>query len=186
MTGKRWFWLAVALQVLLLLGLIGRHSYTLATGTPVLLKTEPVDPWDPFRGEYVILNYTISRIEDDSVPMQGAPYQRGQQVWVTLHPADPFWVAKAVSNRRPSDLAGGEVALKGTVQWHDPGWTGGPEATKASVVIRYGIEQFFVPEGEGKGLEGRQREMHVEAVVDSFGRAALKRVFLEGKEIRWQ
>lgn len=186
MTAKRWFWLAVALQLLLLFGLIGRHSYTLATGTPVVLKTEPVDPWDPFRGEYVRLSYTISQFEEGELPMQGAPYRSGQAIWVTLQPGNPYWTAVAVSDRRPSGLTAGQVALRGNVQWYDPGWAEGPQPIKARVFIRYGIEQFYVPEGEGPGLEQRQRDMHVEALVDGFGRAALKRVFLEGKEIRWQ
>ncbi|MDF2626534.1 MAG: hypothetical protein K0R39_365 [Symbiobacteriaceae bacterium] len=183
MTGKRWvFVAAVALQVLLLLGMAGRHSYTLQTGRPIRLETAPVDPWDPFRGEYVSLNYKISQLEAGRVTMAGAPYQRGQKVWVTLRSADPYWIAVAVSSRRPQ-ASGNEVAVQGTVQWYYP--DAGP-AGRPQVFIRYGIEQFYVPEGEGPELEDRRHQVDVDAVVDRFGRAAVKRVWVDGKEVQWR
>lgn len=184
MRTKRWlFAAAVVLQVLLLLGMAARHTYTLQTGRPIRLETVPVDPWEMFRGEYVQLRYKISELNSGQVPMAGAPYKRGQQVWVTLRPADPYWVAVAVSDQRPS-VGGGEVALQGRVQW----WMdeAGPATNWPQVSIRYGIEQFFVPEGQGPGLEERRLQISVEAMVDRFGRAALHRVFVDGKEIEWK
>lgn len=207
---RRWFWLAVALQVLLLLGMIGRHAYTLQTGTPVRLKTAPVDPWDFLRGEYVRLNYEISGLRPEKIPMQGLPYQRNQLVWVTLKQADPYWVAVAVSSRRPQ-AGSGEVVVQARVEWyHDepspapprdpvpptdappqpPSETRPPTQPEPDswprLRLRYGIEQFYVPQGQGIELERRQAEMVVEGMVDRFGRIALKRVYLDGKEIVWQ
>lgn len=182
-TTKRWlFAAAVLVQVVLLLGMAGRHMFTLQTGRPIRLETEPLDPWELFRGQYVSLRYTISELEEGEVPMSGAPYQRGEKVWVTLRQGAPFWTAVAVSDRRPV-ADGNEVALQGTVQW----WMDGFDPSgKARVFIRYGVEQFFVPEGEGPGLEDRRHRVDVEAVVDRFGRAAMKRIFLDGKEVRWR
>jgi uncharacterized membrane-anchored protein len=183
MTGKRWLFVAaVALQVLLLLGLAGRHSYTLQTGRPIRLETAPVDPWEIFRGQYVSLNYKISQLEEGRITMAGAPYKRGQRVWVTLRSADPYWIAVAVSDRRPL-ASGNEVAVLGTVQWYmdDAGPSG-----KAQVHIRYGIEQFYVPEGEGPKLEDRRHQVDVDAVVDRFGRAAVKRIRVDGDEVQWK
>jgi uncharacterized membrane-anchored protein len=190
---KRFFWLAVVLQILLLLGMVGRHGYTLMTGTPIKLQTLPVDPWDPFRGQYVQLNYAISNLEEGKVSFAGAPYRQGQAVWVTVAKGDPFWTAVAVSAGKPAPAAD-TVALRGTVQWTDDGPDRGPDPSPApgpankpvTVFIHYGIEQFYVPEGQGKELEGRPRDLTVEALVDPFGRAALNRVFLEGKEIQWR
>jgi len=186
-----WFWVAVLAQVLALFGLIGVHSYTLTSGRSVLLKTEPLDPWDPFRGQYVTLNYTISSLREGTIAMSGAPYRRGQQIWVTLREGDPYWSAVGVSAVRPA-VAGGEVALRGTVEWTGPDWRIEPPAQPGGaqppsvVQIRYGIEQFYVPEGEGPGLEDRQIQLSVEAKVDRFGRAALYKVFRDGKEINWK
>lgn len=45
----------------LLIGSIAAQSiYALATGTTVVLKTMPVDPYDLLRGYYQILSYDIS------------------------------------------------------------------------------------------------------------------------------
>ena len=187
MTAKRIFWLAVALQVLILLGIVGRHQYTLATGTPILLKTAPVDPWDPFRGDYVRLNYEISSLTKDKVAMTGSPYRRGQSVWVTVAKGQEFWSAVAVSDKRPA-VQNGQVALRAIVEFDNSAWDPAPgePRTMPQLFVRYGIEQFYVPEGEGKDLETRQRDMTVQALVDRFGRAALHKVFVEGKEIQWR
>ncbi len=169
------FWLAVVLQVLILLGMVGRYAYTISTGRPIMLKTAPIDPWDIIRGEYVRLNYAISGLNFDKVPMEGVPYKHGQLIWVTLREGKPFWTAVAVSDKRPV-TGPDDLAVQAIVEWYGP----------STLRLRYGIEQFYVPAGEGRDLERRRAELTVEAVVDRFGRAALHRVFLDGKEIRWQ
>lgn len=183
MVSKRWFWLAVAVQVLLLLGLVGRHAYTVTTGTPIVLQTEPVDPWDPFRGEYVRLNYTISRADITGPASNGGPFKAGQQVWVVLRPEDGLWQFVSVHATRPT-VPSGQVALKATVV-NDPWYING---VAAPARLEYGIEQFYVPEGEGRKLEqaGGKRKLTVEVLVDSFGRAALHKVFVDGQEVRWR
>lgn len=180
MPSRRWFWAAVALQLLVLVGMVGRHSFTLATGHSILLTTAPVDPWDLFRGQYVRLSYEISRLDQATLPMAGAPYRDGQEVWVVLQRGEPYWTAVAVSDRRPQVEVGfGQVAIQGRVDWS---WADG------SVTVHYGIEQFYVPEGEGPKLEEgqRNRQVAVEAKVDAFGRTALNRVLVDGEELRWR
>jgi uncharacterized membrane-anchored protein len=183
MRRKGWFWAAVALQVLVLLGMVGVHGYTLATGHPVLLKSVPIDPWDPLRGQYVTLGYDISRLQPAKIPMAGSPYERGQEIWVVLQPGNPYWTAVSVSNQRPAVTAE-QVAMKGRVDWWNPGY----ESQPAEALIRYGIEQFYVPEGQGTSLEQGQRagELSVEVLVDPTGRAAMHRVFLNGQEVHWR
>src|SRR4029077_13511649 len=59
-------WIAaivVALLQTIVLGYwIESRAAILAYGTDVLLKTAPVDPRDLLRGDYVTLNYDISRV----------------------------------------------------------------------------------------------------------------------------
>lgn len=187
MRRKHWFILAVAIQVLVLLGMAARHAYTVRTGQPVMLETAPVDPWSLLRGQYVRLSYKISMLREGEVTFSGAPYRDGQRIWVTLRKGDPYWKAVSVSDRRPA-TATGEVAVLGTVQWMS--WSGEPSGESstrrpAEVSVRYGIEQFYVPEGEGRELESGRASLSVEVRVDSLGRAALSRVFRDGKEITW-
>ncbi len=189
------YWLAVLLQLLVIGAIIAVHSYSLATGRPVLLKTAPVDPWDPMRGQYLNLSYEISRLAEDKVRMDGLPYASGQQVWVTLHKGETYWDAVAVSPTRPAgnQVAAGDVVIGGRVMWSYPEPVPVPqppskpttEVTQA--FIRYGIEQFYVPEGEGQKIEAnRTVQLSVEAVVDARGRALVRRVFADGKELRWR
>ena len=60
---RRKFIIIVLFQVLLLVGIIAYRQYWVATGERVLLGTEPVDPRDIFRGDYVTLNYEISSLD---------------------------------------------------------------------------------------------------------------------------
>jgi hypothetical protein len=50
-------------------GLHGRRTriYILKTGKVIHLRTAPIDPRDIFRGDYVRLNYEISRIAIDDL-----------------------------------------------------------------------------------------------------------------------
>lgn len=188
LTRKRWFWVAVIAQVLVLFGMIGVHQYTLATGKPVMLKTEPVAPWDPLRGEYVALRYTISHFQVGQLPMEGMPYKRGQTVWVTLQAGEPEWTAVALSDQKPTTQSD-EIAIRGEVEWVNQDLVEDGLQLVPEVNIRYGIEQFYVPEGQGQELQNLVRipgSLQVEVLVDRFGRAALHRVFRDGQEIRWR
>ncbi len=179
----RRFWLAVSVQVIILLLMVGVHGFTLMTGDPVLLKTAPFDYWDPFRGQYIELAYEISGISVDEVTLTGWPYTEGQRVWVTLQKGQPYWTAVAISDRKPGP-GPDQVALRGRISWIQPGIPG--ESIIDRIWLRYGIEQFYVPEGQGEDLQGRPVEMEVEALVDATGRAALRAVYLDGKPIEWR
>lgn len=52
-----------AIWIIAIGGLIGYNEYIFDNGQTVLLKPVPVDPWDMFRGEHVILNYNISTVD---------------------------------------------------------------------------------------------------------------------------
>ena len=49
--------------------------------------------------------------------------------------------------------------------------------------LRYGIESYFVPEGEGSRLEAlaRNRKLSVLVAVDNAGNAAIKGLIIDGK-----
>lgn len=184
-----WFALVVALQVVVLLGMVGRHSYTLATGTEVTLKSEPFDPWDPFKGEYVRLRYNISTFELPT-PARGEepPYQRGDQVWVLLTKEEDYWRATAVGRLRSKPMEG-QVAVRARVDWVDwwaPEEPVPPGSFRSQLHLIYGMEEFYVPEGEGPPLEAERDGIRVKAKVDRFGRIALSQVLVNGEPVRWK
>jgi len=184
--GGRTALLAVVLTTVLV-GMIGMKQWTLTTGTPVLLETAPVDPRSLFRGDYVRLNYKISRL-DLSKLGGDKEFAAHDTAWVALEKAQRYWHAVAVYRHRP-DAAPGRVIIKGEVRWADGrGSAFAPPVQTAPVrflVMRYGIESYFVPEGTGRTLEqrGAHTPLDILVAVDRFGNAGIKAVELDGREI---
>ncbi len=58
---------------------------------------------------------------------------------------------------------------------------------RGNIAVRYGIENYFVPEGEGRALERPRAEERVDILVavDRFGGAGIKGVLVNG-ELRYQ
>lgn len=196
MSRRSWlFWAAVALQVLVLAGMIGMRAYTLATGTRIRLQTLPLDPRDPLRGDYVNLRYEISELRSDRLELAPWSYRRDDVIWVVLAPGQPFWRAVA-AGPRPQTPGPGQVQVQGRVRysgdWPDPPAPGRPPPDHPPppvlrrVGVAYGIESFFVPEGEGRKLERPQVRLEIEVAVDRFGRAAVARAFVDGQELRFE
>jgi uncharacterized membrane-anchored protein len=181
-------WRTLAAILLLsggLLALVESRASILRSGTEVRLKTVPVDPRDLFRGDYVVLAYPISTVEGPTGGDGG--FKRGDAVFVTLaRDAEGFAQARAVTRTRPTP-ANGEVVVAGRVQstgacaLNDAG-----EADCASgrrrLRIAYGLESYFVPQGEGRAIETTPRaRIEVVAAVSSGGDAAIKRLLIDGK-----
>lgn len=149
------------LWLVIILGFIGVKELNLSSGTEVLLKTQPVDPRDLFRGDYVILTYEISRLD---VPPSVA---EGDTVYVPLDLVEGYGVSRAVQTTKPEGLF-----IKGEVE----------SVYSSTARISYGIESYFVPEGEGLELErARGDDLEVRVAIDNSGNAIIKDVILRGE-----
>ncbi len=155
----------------LMAGIVGTHEFTLRTGREVVLETMPVDPRDLFRGDYVILSYDASILDLAVLPNDLKQPAHGQTVYVVLTTEGPHATPKAVYVVRPSQET---IFLKGRIEW----------VQERRIRVEYGIESFFVPEGKGHPLErARGKSLEVVAAVDRSGRAAIKSVRLNGKDV---
>ena len=55
---------------------------------------------------------------------------------------------------------------------------------RRAVAVRYGLESYFVPEGEGKKIELTPKaQLEVVAAVAPSGQAAIKRLLIDGKPV---
>ena len=181
--------LVVLLQTVALIAMVGMKQYTLNTGTPILLETEPVDPRSLFSGDYVRLNYKISRLDVDRISKESREWKRHETIYVTLKPsqkyAEPVGVAREMLTPKS-----GEVVIKGEVEWASTTvWnaTTNQEDKGNFVNVRYGIENYFVPEGEGREIERRvvdgvDQKLDVRVAVDKNGAAGIKAILLNGEE----
>lgn len=156
-TAARWFWAIVALQVVALVAWAGYHEYLRQHAPVVLLKTRPVDPRDLLRGDYMILGYEIA-----NVPLPETDVPNGE-VWVVLERREIYREAVVVSATRP-ELQPGQIAVRAQRYWGQ---------------LRFGIENFYVPEGKGTP---EFEKIEVEASVSPAGRLYIKRVLLDGRE----
>ena len=172
MKRRVWFTIAVGLQLVVLLVMIAMKMSVLAYGSNVLLRTVPVDPWDLFRGEYVILNYEISELDVLKISSESRQYNHNETVYVGLKQTEKYWEAVSISRRQPEEV----LAIRGVVR----------SAYDNRVFVDYGIESFFVPEGQGREIENEMVNVDAEVSVDSRGNAALRRLFIKDKEITFR
>jgi len=163
MNNNRFRWLAILVlaQALVLLGLAGSSYAAVRFGKEIRLQTVPVDPRDILYGDYVTLSYEISRLSPSiwrgaSLPKEGEP------IYVAVAPKGDVYEAIAAYPNRVAPPPEGAL-LKGLVelQWDK------------DIVVRYGLERYYVPEGTGLALEREAGTLIVVAKVAPWGRATL-------------
>lgn len=173
---RRWLVIAAvvvaAAQIAFLVSMIVGRAMVLRNGQEVVLSVEPVDPRDLLRGDYVILSYNISRLP---LRLFAAPRPESggkATVYVRLK-ADENGIFQPIaarfSERVETASAEDEVDIRGEARW---GWN----VAQQFVSVRYGIERFYVPEGEGREIERdlRERSFRMNVAVDSDGTAQIK------------
>lgn len=162
--------LGVLFQLLVLAAMMVQPLTTLISGDTILLRVAPVDPRDLFRGDYVILSYDISQpTRDGSTATLGTRENlsplAGKTIFTRLAPdADgKHWHADGYQLEPPTD---GKY-IRGTV------------ANFGNVT--YGIEQYFVQEGQGLQYEQavRDRKLSAEIVLDRNGNSQIKGLVIE-------
>ncbi len=166
----RWALLALIQLALIAIPLVDRLQVQ-ASGTVVQLKLVPVDPRDLLRGDYVIINLAIARVSKD---LPGAEDLRaGDEVFVGLKqdgdlPAEPVLLA------RTRDKAG-DLAISGIVR----------SVSSGQLRIDYGIDAFFLPEGEGKAIERLDTgRLLLEVSIARDGRSLPVKLLVDGKAFR--
>jgi len=175
------FGLAILLQCALLIVMVADRVQILREGREITLQTRPLDPRDLLRGDYVTLGYDITQLPAGLLAGQPSA-ERNPIVFVKLAP-DAGGLYRAVSvHAALVPVTAGEVLIRGRVLY-TCGSSGRIFCDK--LTIRYGLESYFVPEGEGKKLEQARNEqkLRVVAAVLPSGRAAIKRLLLDGEPV---
>ena len=158
------FWVIVAVQLVVLAGLVGFREQVRQTGERIVLQTVPVDPRSLLQGDYAILNYEISipRRVEDAVPRLRDDLQRGARMFVTLERQGDVWQATGYHRTRPRP---GQLFITGFAD--DSG------------SLDFGIGTYFIPEGTGRIVE-RAGDVKVRVFVDRDGDAVIDDVLVDG------
>ena len=152
--------LTLSFQMLVLATEYLSSVWPLWFGTPIVLKTAPVDPRSLFRGNYVRLNYDISRIDKG---LAKDNFKRGEVAYVTLEKGmekeKELYVAAGLQREKPDS----GIYIRGRVTQ-----TGG------SYRMKYGIEAFFMPKEKALKAERSVRQgATAEVFLLDSGKAAI-------------
>jgi len=184
------FGAAGLIQIALIGLMVVDRVMILRTGVEVTLQTRPLDPRDFLRGDYVVLGYDISSVpvptpKDETLENLG---RRGAPIFVKLAPGRDGLYEAISAHPAPVDVASPEVLIRGRIRsiaGSSDGVNCGRNRVPACLWVDYGIERYFVPEGEGRKLEDAcdQRKLTVVAAVAPTGRTAIKRLLIDGQPV---
>ena len=170
-------WTAVALQVATIGWMVWHHRQPGDSGERIVLRCRPVDPRDLLKGEYVILSYDCSTVTKDHergllaeipqlLPTPNGSGATERQFWDL-----PWDITIYVPLKRLPDgsaLAGEPTFRRPKDGLYLQGLTRGSQ-------LRFGIEAYYVKEGEGRKWEdlARRGELAAEIGILPDGRAGL-------------
>lgn len=164
---------------------IEHRAAILRDGREIVLKTEPVDPRDLMRGDYVRLGFTdVSSIDEGLVEGGWPAEDTNAPVWLILAPgSDGAYVARAASFSKPLAVAGEDVVLRSLPVRID---VARPDGGLNSIgALRFGIERYYVPEGEGLEIEKAQNagRTTVAVRVSEDGEPQIARLMIDGETL---
>jgi uncharacterized membrane-anchored protein len=166
--------LAIIAQLAVLGYMAGKREVILATGQQIYLQTAPIDPRDPFRGDYVRLTYPFNTIDAKQLRVieKDKLNEKGYPVYAVMKQSEnKLYILDYLTDQQPQN----QIYIKGRI--NKRGWGRG-----ASVVnVKYGLEQLFVEQGKGREIErirGNRGEiqvpMEVQVAVGGDGTAVLR------------
>lgn len=176
---KKLFIIAVVVAQIAVLGWMAvEREWVLRTGRTVYLRTAPVDPKDPMRGDYVRLSYEIA-----TVPKRLC--RDGIVSW--FDPKEAIYNSKARDRRVYAQIKLDEdgvaelVSLSDRVPTEGLFLRGRADAIYLSTLrVRFGVEAFFMQQGKARKFEEMVRgekagvPLNMEIAVSPSGLAVLK------------
>lgn len=149
----------------------------LETGKEFKFETAPIDPSDPFRGKYIVLQYKENSIQVDSKDA----WVEGEKIYVILKTdSKGFAAINNVSKEKPADNTD---YVKAKVQFISG-------VHSKTIGISYPFDRFYMEESKAYDAE----RAHIESQLDSTkttyaliniknGDAVLKDVLIDGVSI---
>ncbi|MEO7597459.1 MAG: GDYXXLXY domain-containing protein [Opitutus sp.] len=166
----------VVAQLVVLGYMAGEREWVLRTGKSVFLRTAPIDPSDPMRGDYVRLSYELStvgkRLCRDGVlrwfdPKTIYKKARDRRVYAAIK-LDGEGVAELISLSDVAPSSG--VFLRGRTD----------SVSLNSIQVRFGVEALFMQQGKARLFEATARgeksgvPLNVEVAVRDDGLAVIR------------
>jgi len=152
--------IVVSLVLIVLLSFVIYNELPFMSGKKIVLATLPVDPFDPFMGQYMTINYDISRIDDVS------GFNQGDTVYVSLaSDSQGIFRKESVSNSKPTS---GEF-IKGKVT----------SVYGNTMRVEYGIERYYFE----RNANLPTTNITVDIVLTDSGRAKIIQLLHNGEPV---
>ncbi len=148
---------AVGLIIIVLLGFTLYSDIPLRFGKHIILRTQPVDPFDPLMGQYIAINYDISQVPGNFI--------LGETVYVSLKKENNIWVFQSASKEKPRS---GDF-IRGEALWSNDN----------STRVDYGIETYYFE----RNAQFPTQNLTVEVAVASSGRAKIWQLLSNDKPL---
>jgi len=190
--------LIILLQIISIIAFVIIQEIKFSEYKIISLQTQPVDPRDIFRGDYVILDYEISHLrEDPSTQNQSDKTtccfyefwdESDKDVYVFLKQSGDIWHAYGVSSSYDGDEiliqsntpSSEFVRIKGKLTTVESFVAGQDEFTELE--ITYDIENYFVQVDTGKVIE-TANDVKVNVKVNNHGDSQIESLLVDG--LKW-
>ncbi|WP_412049027.1 GDYXXLXY domain-containing protein [Hoeflea sp. Naph1] len=165
--------------------MIQSRASILRNGAEIILKTEPIDPRDLMRGDYVRLQFDeISRPDRALFSGEWPQQDRYAPMWLTLSVGeDRAATVTAISLEKPLNAGEGTVLLKSEPVMLSA--DAGDQISQGQFALKFGIERYYVPEGEGLEIESARNAGRTTAAirVSKAGAAQIARLMIDGETL---
>ncbi|MBN9655807.1 hypothetical protein GLW00_05210 [Halobacillus litoralis] len=155
MKQRSWFYGLVTLQILFLLLMSASYYVMDIWGQTITLKTAPVDPRDPFYGDYVTLDYAIERVPEEKWSVDES-LNRGEKVFLLLEENDEKIYELVEASTLWPETEDNQVVLTAKYQWSDP--------SLQQYQVDIGLGRYYIEENTGAFWEQRE-EREVEVIL---------------------
>jgi uncharacterized membrane-anchored protein len=140
---------------------------TLFFGMEILLETQPYDPRDIFRGDYISLRYKINEVEVSKLPRevkeQDDYYRyKDRYMYAVMKKVDDFYEVDRITLKKPDN--GIYIICKPSYFFE----YAGPQPQYQKVYVEYRLDRYFVRENTGRELEDASRKGQLIARVKVF------------------
>ncbi len=169
----------ICLVSVVILSFILYNHWPFIVGKKIVLATNSVDSFDPFRGQYMAINYEISIISGVK-----EKFSKGDSVFVSLKKDEQgIWRKENVSKSKPDkgDFIKGKIidVYENNMIVYKKGKIIDVYENNI-IVVEYGIEQFFFE----RNANLPTTNITAEVAITNSGRARLIQLLHNGKPVK--
>lgn len=167
MKKKLWFYIFVALQSLFLLLMAAGYYAMDEVGETIKLRTEPIDPRDPFYGDYLVLNYEVENIPFSKWTGKKEA-KSGDKVYLLLEKGrDGVEQLVRASARTLKAESEEQTVMEARMEWRD--------SYNQTIRVDLGINRYYVEENTGREWEGMDDRL-VTIVLAPWGQKKIQSI----------